>query len=39
MKLDDLNAGLDRIEKLLAKPIARTATSAPARRSKKKGAK
>jgi len=40
MKLDDLDAGLDRIEKLLAKPIAaRTATSAPARRSKKKGAK
>jgi len=40
MKLDDLDAGLDRIEKLLAKPIAaRTATSSPARRSKKKGAK
>jgi len=39
MKLDDLDAGLDRIEKLLTKPIARTATPAPARRSKKKGAK
>ena len=40
LKLDDLDAGLDRIEKLLAKPIAaRTATPAPARRSKRKGAK
>jgi hypothetical protein len=42
MKLDDLDAGLDRIEKLLAKPIARSEKSAPARRSKrskKKGAK
>jgi len=40
MKLDDLDAGLERIEKLLAKPIiVNAATAAPAKRSKKKGAK
>ena len=39
MKLDDLDAGLERIEKLLAKPIVVKAASAAQRRSKKKGAK
>ena len=39
MKLDDLDAGLERIEKLLAKPIVVNAASAVQRRSKKKGAK
>jgi len=40
MKLDDLDAKLDRVEKLLAQPIVvQTGKPAPARRSRKKGAK
>jgi hypothetical protein len=42
MKLDDMESALDRIEKLLAKPVvvnAATAAAAPAKRTRKKGAK
>ena len=40
MKLDDMESALDRIEKLLAKPVVvNAAASAPARRTRKKGAK
>jgi hypothetical protein len=40
MKLDDMEAALDRIEKLLAKPVVvNAAVTAPARRTRKKGAK
>lgn len=39
MKVDDLDAGLERIEKLLVKPIVVNAESAAQRRSKKEGAK
>jgi hypothetical protein len=40
MKLDDMEDALDRIEKLLAKPVVvNAAAAAPARRTRKKGAK
>jgi hypothetical protein len=40
MKLDDMDAALDRIEKLLAKPVVvNAAAAAPARRTRGKGAK
>jgi hypothetical protein len=42
MKLDDMESALDRIEKLLAKPVvvnAAAAAAAPAKRTRKKGAK
>ena len=40
MKLDDMEDALDRIEQLLAKPVVVTAAAAaPARRTRKKGAK
>ena len=40
MKLDDMDAALDRIEELLAKPVVVNAVAkAPARRTKRKGAK
>ena len=40
MKLDDMDAALDRIEKLLAKPVVvNAAATAPARRTRRKGAK
>jgi hypothetical protein len=39
MKLDDIDARLDRMEKVLTKPAVRPRKSALAKRSKKKGAK
>jgi hypothetical protein len=39
MKLDDMDATLDRIEKVLTNSAARPKKPAPAKRSKKKGAK
>jgi hypothetical protein len=40
MKLDDMDAALDRIEKLLAKPVVvKAAAAAPAKRTRRKGAK
>jgi len=40
MKLDDMESALDRIEKLLAKPVVvNAAAAAPAKRTRKKGAK
>jgi hypothetical protein len=39
MKLDDIDAKLDRIEKVLTNSAARPKKPAPAKRSKKKGAK
>jgi hypothetical protein len=39
MKLDDMDAKLDRIEKVLTNSAARPRKPVPARRSKKKGAK